>query len=97
MVWLFFNNENGYPINVKQLITPQTPVYYNAGQWAEPDTEHLAYLMKNVYENYKETKEKALKNSEEIRKKWTWKNTAKNIKNRLCEIYSNIYSKKQNI
>jgi len=43
----FFNDEVGYPIKVKGLV-PATArgAYYEGFQWADPDVDHLAALMR---------------------------------------------------
>jgi len=41
-----------------------------------PDIESLKKQLRYAFDNRKELKEKALKNSEEIRKNWTWKKSA---------------------
>jgi len=50
---------------------------------AEPDLESLKKQMRYAFENKKELKEKALKNSEDIRKNWTWKETARKLREAL--------------
>jgi glycosyltransferase involved in cell wall biosynthesis len=44
-----------------------------------PDIDSLKKQMRFAYENQKDLKEKALKNSDEIRTKWTWKITAEKV------------------
>jgi autotransporter strand-loop-strand O-heptosyltransferase len=46
------------------------------GLWGEPDYDHLVECMRDVYENYYTHKEKALKTSEMIRTKFSWKAAA---------------------
>jgi len=54
--------------------------YTEGNMLAEPDLESLKKQMRFAYENRKDLSEKALKNSEEIRTKWTWKETARKLK-----------------
>lgn len=42
------------------------------GNYYEPDFEHLSQVMRDVYVNYSEYKQKALIESEDIRKKFNW-------------------------
>ncbi len=47
------------------------------GNYCEPDFNHLFQVMRDVYINYDSYKKRVIKESEEIRKKFTWKNAAK--------------------
>jgi len=47
------------------------------GNYYEPDFDDLSKVMRDSYENYKEHKKQALKDSELIRKDFSWKNIAK--------------------
>jgi len=54
--------------------------YAQGNMLAEPDLDSLKKQMRFAYENRKDLSEKAIKNSEEIRTKWTWKETARKLK-----------------
>jgi len=59
----FLNHNNSYLIQSKYVqCYPQWYLTdYSANQlWVEPDIEHLKYLMRYVYENYSEAKNKAI-------------------------------------
>lgn len=59
------------------------------GTYCEPDFEHLGQVMRDVYENYKKYKIKALADSEIIRQKFSWENavsTALDLINNITEI-----------
>jgi len=83
----FFNEEVGYPINTKGLIpaVARCP-YYEGFSWADPDVDHLASLMRHVYENQEEGRARGLRASIMAREKWTWTDAAGRIKKRLLEI-----------
>ena len=85
----FFNDNVGYPIKVKGLV-PATArgAYYEGFQWADPDVDHLAALMRQVYQNPTEARAKGLAASVAAREKWTWTAAAERIKKRLGEISS---------
>lgn len=53
--------------------------YAQGNMLAKPDLESLKKQMRFCFESKNELKEKALSNSEQIRKVWTWENTAKKI------------------
>jgi glycosyltransferase involved in cell wall biosynthesis len=83
----FFNADVGYPVEIKGLIPAVSGCpYYEGFEWADPDVDHLASLMRHVYENPQEGRAKGLKASLEARQKWTWLSAAKRIKERLIEI-----------
>jgi len=83
----FFNEDVGYPINLKRLIPAVAKCpYYKGFEWADPDVDHLASLMRHVYENPKEARAKGLRASVWARDKWTWLHAAERIKTRLGEI-----------
>ncbi len=56
------------------------------GEVAEPDFEHLQYIMRMCYENYDLLKKKALDDSEIVRKRFTWDNAAKKAMRWLEEL-----------
>jgi len=85
----FFNEEVGYPIEIKRLIPAVAKCpYYEGFRWADPDVDHLSHLMRHVYENRQEARARGSKASIHAREKWTWRDAAGRIKGRLLEISS---------
>lgn len=83
----FFNEDVGYPIDLKRLIPAVAKCpYYEGFEWADPDVDHLASLMRHVYENPAEARSKGLRASVWARDQWTWLHAANRIKKRLGEI-----------
>jgi glycosyltransferase involved in cell wall biosynthesis len=83
----FFNEEVGYPIDIKRFIPAVAKCPYYAGfEWADPDVDHLASLMRHVYENPEEGRARGLRASLQARDRWTWLDAARRIKGRLLEI-----------
>jgi len=83
----FFDAEVGYPIEVKRLIPAVAKCpYYEGFEWADPDTDHLASLMRHVYENREEALARGRAASIRAREKFTWTHAARRIKKRLVEI-----------
>lgn len=83
----FFNESNGYPIKVKQLIDANAKCpYYEGFQWADADEEHLMHLMRYVYEHQDEARAMGEKASIDALTNWTWDKAADKILARLNEI-----------
>ncbi len=75
----FANTENAYMINYEMEDIQQS--YFlsrsnNYGQWAGPDTDHLIYLMRYVFEHREEAYAKGKKAANDIANNWTWNNAA---------------------
>jgi glycosyltransferase involved in cell wall biosynthesis len=68
----FANNSNAYII--EHTIEDMAD---DMGQWANPDEKHLRHLMRHVYENREEAKEKGKYASEYILGNFTWGHAAK--------------------
>lgn len=83
----FMNQDNAYPLGIKKLVpaVAKTP-YYKGFKWAEPDIEHLRFVMRYVFEHREEARNKGLKASAEILANWTWIKAAQKIKERLREV-----------
>ena len=75
---LEFAKDVSHMINIKDHLPPREVFMQRdkqlEGTYCEPDFEHLQDVMRNVYENYKEYKAKALADSEIIRTKFSWEN-----------------------
>jgi glycosyltransferase involved in cell wall biosynthesis len=77
---LEFAEGKGHPVKIEKEIP------FDAGNYYEPDFNDLSLVMKDVYINYWKYKEKALKDSDDIRNKFTWENAA----NKAYEILRDI-------
>lgn len=83
----FFNADVGYPIEIKRMVPAVAKCpYYEGFEWADPDPDHLAHLMRHVYENRQEGRARGLRASIWARENWTWLDAAARIKGRLLEI-----------
>jgi glycosyltransferase involved in cell wall biosynthesis len=80
----FLDPSDTYPLHVRSL-TPAMPSYpYYAGfLWAEPDEEHLSFLLRHVVEHQDEARERGLRASARVRSTFTWRETALRIVARL--------------
>jgi glycosyltransferase involved in cell wall biosynthesis len=83
----FFNETNGYPVEVARLVTVQSEhPYYRGMRWAEPSYEHLRQRMRHVYQHRDEARYKGQYAATEAHLKWTWDHSARKIITRLGEI-----------
>lgn len=83
----FMTEENSYPLQVRRLIDAVAKCPYYAGfQWADPDEEHLSYLLRYVYEHQEEAREKGTRAAAEVAARWTVSHAAARIRKRLEEI-----------
>jgi glycosyltransferase involved in cell wall biosynthesis len=69
---LEFAEGKGHPIK----IVGEKQIPGEVGNYYEPDFDDLSKVMKDVYINYWKYKSKALKDSETIRKQFSWENSA---------------------
>jgi len=60
------------------------------GNYYEPDFDHLSKVMRDVYENYNEYKQKALIESKDIRDKFNWEEIGKIGYETLQEFYKKV-------
>jgi len=82
---LEFATGKGHPVK----IVGEKPIPGGIGNYYEPDFNDLSKVMRDVYTNYWEYKNKALKDSEVIRKQFSWDNSA----NKAFDIITEIYNK----
>jgi len=85
----FFNERFGFPLRVRQLIpaVSRSP-YYAGSRWADPDIDHLRYLMRYVYEHPTEAREVGLRAASEMKQRWTWEHAVYRIMERIEAISS---------
>lgn len=82
----FVNDRISYPLHVKGTVPAVAKCPYYAGfSWADPDSDHLAHLLRHVYENRGEAAEKGRAAAVEMREKWTWRHAARRIVERMGE------------
>jgi len=65
----------------------QDSVTFERQGFIEPNVDHLCYLMRRVYTNYQEAKERAEKARKNIEQNFTWNHTVNKILIRLGELY----------
>ena len=76
----FLNDDNGYLVDVKQMIRVDDPFFYGVeeplGVWAQPDLDHLQVLMRRAFENGSERRHKGQQARRDITSRWTWQEAA---------------------
>lgn len=77
----YVNTDNAYLIDVERMVDVDDPLHFDPGldygQWAEPDVEHLAHLMREVYLNRQEATWKGSKAKQQVADNWTWGQSAR--------------------
>ena len=80
----FMNSQNAFPLEVERMVHASAKCpYYEGFDWAEPSYEHLRYLMRWIFENRQEASAKGLSAAKDVRRNWTWNNTAVAIRDRI--------------
>lgn len=83
----FMTQANSYPLQVSKLVKARAKCpYYKGFKWAEPDTGHLKSLLRHVYENPQEARQKGERAAADAREKWSLQMCERNIHGRLTEI-----------
>tara|TARA_R110001592_G_scaffold2601_2_gene15045 strand:+ start:4525 stop:6816 length:2292 start_codon:yes stop_codon:yes gene_type:complete len=92
---LEFAEDKGLPVKIKDIIPAIGGEYsfYSqsdlSGEFYQPDFDDLKKVMRDAYVNYKKYKKRALKESIQIREKFTWENAAKIANKELDSIINN--------
>jgi len=76
----FVNSSNGYLVDVKTMVKVKDPGCFGSdldyGEWAEPDEEHLQWVLRYVFEHQQEASAIGRIAREDIAKSWTWDHAA---------------------
>jgi len=76
----FVNEGISYPLRVKGTVPAVAKCPCYAGfSWADPDPDHLAHLLRHVFEHRDEAATKGPAAAVEMREKWTWRHAARRI------------------
>jgi GT2 family glycosyltransferase len=74
----------GFPLRVRGTIRAAgCGPYYDGYRWADPDPEHLRYLLRWVFEHQPEARRVGAAAAQEVARRWTWQATAQAIVRRL--------------
>ncbi|NER22207.1 MAG: glycosyltransferase family 4 protein [Symploca sp. SIO1C2] len=76
----FVNSSNGYLVKVKKMVKVKDPQFFSSeldyGEWAEPDSEHLQWVLRYVFEHPQEARNIGTIAREDVVKSWTWNHAA---------------------
>ena len=77
-------------VNVPKELSPKQVFMlgdnFDYGVWGEPDFDHFRDVMWNVYKNYHESKQNAVKRSKFVRELYTWDNAARKADGYIKEL-----------
>jgi GT2 family glycosyltransferase len=77
----------GYPLSVRRLVPAQAKCpYYKGFFWADPDPDHLRFLLRHIYEHRDEARSRGQAAAREMAARWTWQAAAQKIVERLSAI-----------
>ena len=66
----FMTDANSYPLQVSLTPAKAKCPYYHGFKWAEPDAGHLQHLLRHVYENQQEARQKGNMAEKDVKNYW---------------------------
>lgn len=66
----FMTDANSYPLQVSLTPAIAKCPYYDGFKWAEPDATHLQHLLRHVYENQQEARQKGHQGKKDVENYW---------------------------
>lgn len=82
----FMHDDNSYLIDINGLedVPPTVDIpIFRGHRWARPSMEHTMALMRQVYENREQAREKGSIARREVIQKWSWAKAAEKVEQRL--------------
>lgn len=97
---LEFANQKGIPVNIigEELASKGAETSYKMirdnipGYYCEPDFKDLSLKMRDVYDNYQEHKSKAIEDSKNIIREFSWKGVSGLSYKYICSLYNDLFS-----
>ena len=62
--------------------------HYRSQSWASADVDHLASVMKVIYQNGSDVKARAERARKDMCEKWTWKNACRQMNDLILKIHN---------
>ncbi|MBN1953853.1 MAG: glycosyltransferase [Anaerolineae bacterium] len=82
----FMTAENSYLLSYRLIPARAKCPYYHGFRWADPDEEHLVERMRAVYEHPEQARQVGARAARDAAERWTWRQAAERIKERLLAI-----------
>jgi len=83
----FLTADTGYPLEVRSMVAAKAKCpYYDGFRWADPDVEHLRFLMRHVVDRPDEARHKGAAAAEYVARNLTWEHAAERVTDRLREL-----------
>jgi len=83
----FLSDATGYPLEVASMVPAVARCPYYAGfDWAEPDGDHLRFLMRQVVDHPEAARAKGLAAADHVAANYTWELAAARVKSRLLSL-----------
>ncbi len=83
----FLTSELGYPLDVRAMVAAKAKCpYYDGFRWADPDLEHLRFLMRQVVDRPDEARSKGAAAATFVAQNLTWEHAAARVKDRLRQL-----------
>lgn len=77
----------GYPLEVKAMVKAVAKCpWYEGFEWAEPDADHLRFLLREVVDRPDQARERGLAAAAEVAGKYTIEHAAARVRDRLLEL-----------
>ncbi len=83
----FLHEGVGYPLQVRSLVPAKAKCpHYDGFEWAEPDIEHLRFLMREVFDRPDRARQKGAAAAAEVASKYSLEHAAERVKHRILEL-----------
>ena len=83
----FLHPGNGYPLEVKSMVKAVAKCpWYDGFEWAEPDADHLRFLLREVVDRPDQARARGLAAAAEVAGKYTVEHAAARVRQRLLEL-----------
>ena len=83
----FLTDDTGYPLHVRAMAPAKAKCpHYDGFRWAEPDLEHLRFLLRHVVDRPDEARRKGEAAATFVAGNLTWEHAARRVQDRLREL-----------
>jgi glycosyltransferase involved in cell wall biosynthesis len=83
----FLTSDTGYPLEVRSMVAARAKCpYYEGFRWADPDIDHLRFLMRHVVDRPDEARRKGEAAAASVAGNLTWEHAAARVTDRLRQL-----------